>query len=67
MKIQIKGDGEITSVKVNGIEMGGFVSSLKLEQEAGCVAELKLTIPVRGDVDIEIPHGATVIEKELQK
>ncbi len=66
MKLQIKGECDKTSIKIDGVELSGITSKFRLVQEAGCPAELVMTIPVLGEMDVEIPDGVIVIEKELR-
>lgn len=67
MKIAIKTDKEYrTSIKLDETDMSPYAYSYRLLQEAGSLPELILTIPIHGEMNIEIPDSAIVIEKEVQ-
>lgn len=68
MKIRIKGAGKTTSLIVNDIELANNVSGFHLSQEAGSLPELVISIPiVDGDIDIELPDGVVIVEKQEAK
>lgn len=56
-------DSAITSVKVDGVELSDYASEFSVTQKAGEVAEITLKIPVIDGLEIELPDGVTVIER----
>jgi hypothetical protein len=65
MKIQFKSEGVHTSLIVNGVNISDRATQFILTQEAGYLPELyiKLSVP-HDDIDIELPDGVVVIEKQ---
>ena len=63
--IQISESEGLTSVRVDGIEMGCYASKFRLAQDGHNVPILILEIPAMHGVEVEIPDGV-VIAKSFQ-
>ena len=67
MKIEIsKRENGSASLKVGGVGLADIAVAYRLEQEIGHTPELTLLIAADADVNIDIPDGAVLIEREAQ-
>ncbi len=64
MKIQIRNNEHGTSIQVDGMELSHVASEFSLQQEAGHPAELVIKIPAMSGIDVELPDGVVVVEKD---
>lgn len=65
MKIQIsQNDWGHTSVKLNGSEVGNYITEFSLQQKAGEVPVLNLCVPVTTGIEVELPQGIVIATKE---
>lgn len=65
MRIQVaEGKNGYTSVKVDGIEVNQVISGFSLSQKAGEIPVLTLEIPVTKGMEIDLPQGIVIAQKE---
>lgn len=64
MKILIRNNEHGTSLQVDGVELSHVASEFSLYQEAGHPAELVIKIPTLSEIEVELPDGVVVVEKD---
>ena len=63
--IRIKGEGgAITHVEVDGVDLSKWAYAISLKQQAGELPELTVSLHCIDGVEIELPEGVIIVEKD---
>lgn len=65
MKIQISQDDRgNTLIALNGTEVSQYISEFALSQKAGEVPILNITVPMVDGIEVELPDGIVIAQRE---